>query len=76
MSYGTPGGVVATLRIALSEGTLRIDLSNPLGAARRSDRSGRGLAGMRERVDLLGGTMTAGPDGDALAGGGRPAHRE
>ena len=58
------GRVVATLRIALSEGTLRIDLSNPLGAARRSDRSGRGLEGMRERVDLLGGTMTAGPDGD------------
>jgi signal transduction histidine kinase len=58
------GRVVATLRIALSEGTLRIELSNPLGAARRSDRSGRGLAGMRERVDLLGGSMTAGPDGD------------
>ena len=58
------GRVVATLRIALSEGTLRIELSNPLGAARRSDRSGRGLAGMRERVDLLGGSMAAGPDGD------------
>jgi signal transduction histidine kinase len=59
------GRVVATLRIALSEGTLRIDLSNPVGAAaRRSDRSSRGLEGMRERVDLLGGTMTAGPDGD------------
>ncbi|MFJ8916807.1 sensor histidine kinase [Amycolatopsis sp. NPDC102389] len=40
---------------------LRVRVSNPLGAAAPSrDGGGRGLRGMTERVEVLGGTITAG----------------
>jgi len=52
-----------TLRIAAPEASLDIDLANAVTAGvGRGDR-GRGLAGMRERAQTLGGRMSAGPDG-------------
>ncbi|MEU5941903.1 histidine kinase [Micromonospora sp. NPDC047548] len=41
---------------------LEIELENLLGGAARPGRGGRGLDGMRERVLLLGGRITAGPE--------------
>ncbi|MER6596293.1 hypothetical protein ABT214_31465 [Micromonospora purpureochromogenes] len=41
---------------------LEIELANLLGGAARPGRGGRGLDGMRERVLLLGGRITAGPE--------------
>jgi hypothetical protein len=43
-----------------------MEMSNPLGArgAGSCHGGGRGLGGIRERVTVLRGEMTAGPDGD------------
>ncbi|MFB9239783.1 sensor histidine kinase [Plantactinospora siamensis] len=64
-------GAGAPVRVRVAAGAgLDIELVNRAGAGHdRPDRpgragSGRGLRGMRERVDLLGGRLTAGPDGD------------
>jgi signal transduction histidine kinase len=64
------GRVPVSLRLGVADRTLEIDLTNPVGgAAARADAGtadrggGRGLHGMRERVALLGGRMTAGLDG-------------
>ncbi|WP_245675392.1 sensor histidine kinase [Micromonospora halophytica] len=43
---------------------LEIELDNALAGAARPGRAGRGLDGMRERVLLLGGRITAGPEDD------------
>jgi signal transduction histidine kinase len=45
---------------------LRLRVSNPVGAAAGPSRDGggRGLRGMAERVDVLGGTFTAGRAGE------------
>ncbi|TQJ20534.1 signal transduction histidine kinase [Micromonospora sp. A202] len=56
-----------TLRLDLHPGALELELVN--GVRRRPERAhpgrgGRGLDGMRERVLLLGGGITVGPDGD------------
>lgn len=50
------------LCLSLGSGTLDIRLDNPVGG-RRAGRAGRGLGGIGERADALGGTATAGPDG-------------
>lgn len=58
------GAVPVTVRVHADADTLSLDMTNPLGgvtAARRA-RSGRGLAGMRERVSVLRGQLTAGAD--------------
>lgn len=49
----------------------RVDLSvrNPLGAIAPSDGRGHGLIGMRERAQLGGGSLDAGPRGDAFVVG-------
>jgi signal transduction histidine kinase len=58
------GWAPVSLRLAVAGRTLEIDLTNPLRAgAAGTPGGGRGLDGMRERVALLGGRMTAGADG-------------
>ncbi|MBQ1074686.1 two-component sensor histidine kinase [Micromonospora sp. C31] len=54
------------LRLDVQADALELELANALGRPRRADpgRGGRGLDGMRERVLLLGGRLTVGPDGD------------
>jgi signal transduction histidine kinase len=53
------GPVPVTVHIAVVDRSLRIDVANPV-TRESHDPTGRGLAGMRERVDVLGGRMTAG----------------
>ncbi|GAA0806834.1 sensor histidine kinase [Spirilliplanes yamanashiensis] len=58
--HGGAGPV--TLTVGTDAGTLRIAVDNPLGGPAGGDRTGgRGIAGMRERVRLLGGELAAGP---------------
>ncbi|MCM0676598.1 histidine kinase [Micromonospora phytophila] len=54
------------LRVDVRPDALELELVNALVRPRRADpgRGGRGLDGMRERVLLLGGRLTAGPDAD------------
>jgi signal transduction histidine kinase len=73
------GRAPVSLRLAVSDRALDIDLVNPLRDGAAGTGGGRGLDGMRERVALLGGRMTAGEDGGAwrvavrLPTGGRTA---
>lgn len=60
--HGAPGPV--TLTVGRTGDEVRIEVTNPLAARRGRPSGGRGLAGVRERVALFGGTVTAGPDGD------------
>ncbi|MCW6011109.1 two-component sensor histidine kinase [Micromonospora sp. CPCC 205371] len=54
------GRVPVTLRVAVTADRLDIELTNALDAAAGEPGGGRGLAGMRERVTLLRGELTAG----------------
>lgn len=59
------GKVPVTLLVDAGPELLRLRVSNPLGTAEPSrDGGGRGLRGMAERVDVLGGTITAGRAGE------------
>ena len=56
------GRVPVALRLTAGDEEFALDLSNPLGtAAEPRNGGGRGLNGMRERVSVLRGQMTAGP---------------
>ena len=55
-----------TVRLDLHSDALELELVNAVSRPGRArpGRGGRGLDGMRERVLLLGGRITVGPDGD------------
>ncbi|MGH9060599.1 MAG: sensor histidine kinase, partial [Acidimicrobiales bacterium] len=58
------GRVPVTMTVAVAAGGLRATVTNPLGEARaQRPGGGRGLRGMAERAELLGGTFGAGPVG-------------
>ncbi|MFD0737222.1 sensor histidine kinase [Planotetraspora mira] len=56
------GRVPVAVRITVGGHLLVIDVANPVTRPEPPREGGRGLEGMRERVRLLGGTMTAGPE--------------
>ena len=63
------GKVPVALRLVAGDDRLELELSNPIEAPARSSRrgGGHGLRGMRDRVTVLRGQMTAGPtDGQWL----------
>lgn len=62
----------ATVRLSYSPSALVIDVVDDGTAAPAADPAGHGLLGIRERVSLFGGTITAGPLGD----GGWSVHAE
>ncbi|MFC4007090.1 sensor histidine kinase [Nonomuraea purpurea] len=65
LKHAGPGTRVRVAVTPLDDG-LSVEIRNgrPPTAIERLPSSGRGLAGMRERVRALGGTLTAGPDGE------------
>lgn len=60
------GATRITVLVAVGEASVHLRVSDDGGASTRPAGAGYGLAGMRERAELLGGTLEAGPG----AGGG------
>ncbi|WP_405822205.1 histidine kinase [Streptomyces sp. NBC_01390] len=63
LKHASPGRV--SVALTRRDCSLSVAVTSPYGdhAGPRAPGSGAGLVGMRERVALLGGTFTAGPDG-------------
>ncbi|WP_078900297.1 sensor histidine kinase [Streptomyces sp. SBT349] len=61
-------GARARVTVAVTDGHVRVEVTDEGGAApgpaAPAAGSGYGLIGLRERIDLLGGTLTAGPRGE------------
>lgn len=57
-------GSAVQVTVHAHDDLLDIDVTNPSTPQQYSSTGGRGLAGMRERVDVLGGRFTAGIEGD------------
>ncbi|GHF61947.1 sensor histidine kinase [Streptomyces griseosporeus] len=64
LKHAAPGRV--TVSLARRDHCLTVTVTSPFGDrdGPRAPGSGAGLVGMRERAALLGGTFTAGPDGE------------
>ncbi|MGN9761571.1 sensor histidine kinase [Streptomyces sp. SD31] len=56
------GAVPVRIRIEVADGTLGLEVRNPLGADIPGPGRGSGLRGIRERAALLGGRARTGPD--------------
>ncbi|MEV5571982.1 histidine kinase [Spirillospora sp. NPDC052269] len=63
VKHAGPGAVVRLEVAADDEGRVRVELANDLRGGASAEGSGHGLPGMRERVELAGGTLTVGPSG-------------
>ncbi|GAA4088641.1 sensor histidine kinase [Streptomyces shaanxiensis] len=65
LKHASPGEV--TVALAQRNGSLTVTVTSPFGDrdGPRAPGSGAGLVGMRERVELLGGSFEAGPEGSA-----------
>jgi signal transduction histidine kinase len=57
------GPVPVDVRVVVRADAVELEVTNPLGAGHGRG-GGRGIAGMRERVGVLRGELSAGPDGD------------
>ncbi|MFJ4468662.1 sensor histidine kinase [Streptomyces sp. NPDC089424] len=57
------GAVAVRVRIEVADGTLALDVRNPLPGAMPDPGQGSGLRGIRERAALLGGRARTGPAG-------------
>jgi signal transduction histidine kinase len=55
------GSATAAVRVAVAPDAVTVEVSDTGRAAPASDGGGHGIAGMRERVAALGGSLTAGP---------------
>ncbi|SKC62755.1 sensor histidine kinase [Krasilnikoviella flava] len=58
-------GLPVTVRLSVVDGSLDVEVSNPLPGAPSPEGGGRGLHGMAERVRLLRGELEVGPRGGA-----------
>ncbi|MFF3914427.1 sensor histidine kinase [Streptomyces sp. NPDC001852] len=56
------GAVPVRVRVSVADGTLVLEVRNPLAAAIPGPGRGSGLRGIRERAALLGGSARTGPD--------------
>jgi signal transduction histidine kinase len=58
------GPVPVSVCVTVGADAVELELTNPLSTGPGGEGGGRGIAGMRERVGVLRGELSAGPDGD------------